>query len=181
MKSFEEQNGFGFIDCPDIFDLCSKDVFIHKAQKPKDLEIGDRVAFGVIVKDGNPQARNVTPLGADEQLPELLEEKTVPLDLKMDNWEGPSKFAVPKHVYAAQKRLGNRLCLCIEDPFEKNRTLGTSFQGTERLVFELRRASDILSEGFGDEQIHRLFLEEPKKSLHKLASECPFKTMAFET
>lgn len=178
LKSFEEERGFGFIECEEIFDLCSKDVFIHKAQKPKDLEVGDRVAFGVTVKDGNPQARNVTPLGADEQLPELLEGGE-PIKLPV-NPDAPSKFQVPKHVYAAQKRLGNRLCLCIEDPFEKNRTLGTSFQGTERLFFELRRGAEILSEGFGEQQIQRLFLEEPKKSLHKLASESHFKTTAFE-
>jgi len=54
---------------------------------------------------------------------------------------------------------------------EKHRTLGTSFSGTERLIFELRRGFEILSSGFGDEQLSLLFRDDGQKSLQRIYAE----------
>lgn len=77
MKSFSQQNGFGFIDCPEVRSRYSRDVFIHKAQIG-DLEVGDEVAFCIETnKDGHPQARDISRLDGRPpgQAPKQIEDR----------------------------------------------------------------------------------------------------------
>lgn len=63
IKSFAEKNGFGFIDCSDIFLIYGADVFVHhKELSEVGTEVGTVVNFAVeLNKQGKPQARLVTP------------------------------------------------------------------------------------------------------------------------
>lgn len=71
--------------------------------------------------------------------------------------QGPSHGA-PVTSYAVQKRIGDRPCLCIDDPFEKNRVLGTTFIGHELFCRELLRALSILKKG-GEKTCEELLKE----------------------
>lgn len=69
---------------------------------------------------------------------------------------------------AAQWRLSGRQLLCIEDPMELGRTLGVSFQGMERLVYEWRRACHLLS-CQQSQMLKEVFSGKPPKTLARLA------------
>eukprot|EP00931_Biecheleriopsis_adriatica_P005754 TRINITY_DN107238_c0_g1_i1.p1 TRINITY_DN107238_c0_g1~~TRINITY_DN107238_c0_g1_i1.p1 ORF type:complete len:444 (-),score=78.00 TRINITY_DN107238_c0_g1_i1:46-1377(-) len=59
LKSFNQRNGFGFIDCPEARHRYGRDVFVHKAQIG-DIEVGEELNFNVDTnKDGMPQARDI--------------------------------------------------------------------------------------------------------------------------
>lgn len=82
-----------------------------------------------------------------------------------------TRRALPPREQAAQRGLANHQLLCIEDPMEVGRSLGVSFQGMERLVFEWRRACYILCERDDRGAITDLFSDrwpEPPKSMAKL-------------
>jgi len=59
--SFKAQDGYGFIQCPELFDKFKRDIFLHKAQVCN-FGIGSKVSFGVFIsKAGQPQAKKLTP------------------------------------------------------------------------------------------------------------------------
>lgn len=66
IKSFNQQKGFGFIECPEAHQVYGRDVFLHKAQIAE-FEIGRLVTFSVEMnKNQMPQARDLVeadPLG----------------------------------------------------------------------------------------------------------------------
>jgi len=59
IKSFNQNNGYGFIDCPDLKDMYGNDTFLYK----KDLgsfEVGEVVSFTAFVNSlGKPQAKGL--------------------------------------------------------------------------------------------------------------------------
>lgn len=64
IKSFNQQKGFGFIECAATYAQYHRDVFLHKAQIG-DMQVGAAVQFSCEVnKNGMPQAVNVQPAGA---------------------------------------------------------------------------------------------------------------------
>mmetsp|Transcript_128668 Transcript_128668/g.274639 ORF Transcript_128668/g.274639 Transcript_128668/m.274639 type:complete len:727 (-) Transcript_128668:98-2278(-) len=64
IKSFNTQQGYGFIHCAPLRAKYQRDVFIHQLQL-KDFKVGDRVSFHVQVKRGQPQAHDVVKTNAD--------------------------------------------------------------------------------------------------------------------
>eukprot|EP00927_Polykrikos_kofoidii_P014685 TRINITY_DN16479_c0_g4_i1.p1 TRINITY_DN16479_c0_g4~~TRINITY_DN16479_c0_g4_i1.p1 ORF type:complete len:1200 (+),score=152.57 TRINITY_DN16479_c0_g4_i1:172-3600(+) len=77
------------------------------------------------------------------------------------------------HEMAKQRLLSQRQMLCVEDPFEVGRTLGVSFQGMERLAYELRRACSLIGENCSEKQLEELFSDDPPpaKSVWKLLTD----------
>lgn len=61
IRSFSDQKGFGFIDCPETLRAFGRDVFIHRFQYAEcGCKVGSEVIFEVdLNKTGNPQARRV--------------------------------------------------------------------------------------------------------------------------
>eukprot|EP00928_Gymnodinium_smaydae_P030910 TRINITY_DN2284_c0_g2_i3.p1 TRINITY_DN2284_c0_g2~~TRINITY_DN2284_c0_g2_i3.p1 ORF type:complete len:1209 (+),score=162.76 TRINITY_DN2284_c0_g2_i3:61-3687(+) len=59
-----EENGFGFIECPETFLWYGKDIYVHKSQVGA-FAIGDTVSFALSFNtDGNPKAIDVKPASA---------------------------------------------------------------------------------------------------------------------
>lgn len=62
VKSYNQQKGFGFIECDAVKQQYKRDVFLHK-QQAEGLQAGDCVNFEVeLNQQGNPQARNVVKI-----------------------------------------------------------------------------------------------------------------------
>jgi len=63
IKTYNEQKGFGFIECPDTERSFGRDVFVHRLQMMEgSLSIGQQVSFELDTnKNGFPQARNIIP------------------------------------------------------------------------------------------------------------------------
>lgn len=74
VKHFRDEEGFGFIECPETAKIYSRDVFLHRSQvghehdlhrkktnKPV-ISVGDTVSFIVSVEMGMPKAKNVEQL-----------------------------------------------------------------------------------------------------------------------
>lgn len=93
--------------------------------------------------------------------PEAPEEVVEPVRKE----EAAKRFKLPKEESVVQHDLSSRQTLCIDDPMELGRTLGTTFQGMERLCFENRRACELLSLGRDEEsdnaQLDELFNGPP--------------------
>jgi len=69
VKSFNPEKGFGFIECPQTWQLHQRDVFLHKAQIG-DMAVGQYVTFSCEVNKQNmPQAKDVQQMGAGMQAP----------------------------------------------------------------------------------------------------------------
>eukprot|EP00931_Biecheleriopsis_adriatica_P056214 TRINITY_DN332_c1_g4_i1.p1 TRINITY_DN332_c1_g4~~TRINITY_DN332_c1_g4_i1.p1 ORF type:complete len:349 (-),score=103.38 TRINITY_DN332_c1_g4_i1:83-1063(-) len=59
IKSFNEEKGYGFIDCPRVFQQFGRDAFVHKAQM-NGFKVGDEVTLVVTLNDsGLPQAKDL--------------------------------------------------------------------------------------------------------------------------
>merc|ERR1719158_2234415 len=59
IKSFNQQKGFGFVECPEAHAVYNRDVFLHKAQIGT-FQIGSTVSFAVEMNKQNmPQARDL--------------------------------------------------------------------------------------------------------------------------
>jgi len=85
----------------------------------------------------------------------------------------------------AQRMLSARQILTIEDPMEMGRTLGVTFQGMDRLMFEFRRAHHLLN-NFDPNDEHCTDLDQlfsdyptPPKSVWKLLEQRKFKSVLF--
>eukprot|EP00929_Paragymnodinium_shiwhaense_P109279 TRINITY_DN75676_c0_g1_i1.p1 TRINITY_DN75676_c0_g1~~TRINITY_DN75676_c0_g1_i1.p1 ORF type:complete len:528 (-),score=98.96 TRINITY_DN75676_c0_g1_i1:56-1639(-) len=62
VKSYHEQNGFGFIACQETFDAYGRDVFMHHtvANEAGATAVGQSVTFQIqVTGEGHPQARRV--------------------------------------------------------------------------------------------------------------------------
>jgi len=55
VKSFNEENGYGFITCEQTKLRFQRDVFLHKSQR-QDFKAGDKVSFKINVEKGQPKA-----------------------------------------------------------------------------------------------------------------------------
>lgn len=61
VKSFNEQKGFGFIQCEELHSVFGNDVFLHNSQACG-IQPGTPVSFAVVLnKDNKPQAYDVQP------------------------------------------------------------------------------------------------------------------------
>merc|ERR1719512_672183 len=68
IKSYSSRRGYGFIDCPELAQRFGRDVFIHQSQF-EGLHVLDRVTFRIQMKNGQPQASDVTPVEGQRQMP----------------------------------------------------------------------------------------------------------------
>jgi len=60
IKSFNPQKGWGFIECPQTYELYGKDMFVLKNALPGGAaNKGDQVAFTVIQEHNGPVAATV--------------------------------------------------------------------------------------------------------------------------
>merc|ERR1719491_249938 len=60
IKSFNQNNGYGFIDCPELKATYSHDVFLHH-QQLGDFKQGDEVKFTAYLNNaGKPQAKELS-------------------------------------------------------------------------------------------------------------------------
>lgn len=76
IKSFNQEKGFGFVDCPEARAKYGRDVFVHKAMmKQGHLEVGDAVSFIINIenKDGMPQAAELFRLDSTD--PQIIDGK----------------------------------------------------------------------------------------------------------
>jgi len=153
VKTFSADNGFGFIACEATFALYQRDVFLHQKQAAG-VDVGDRVRFAVELNGrGQPQARQVRKATREES--KIMDSAVAA--------QGDPRPALARAAVAAQKRLKDRQCLCIDDPFERHRTLGATFNGQALLTYELRRALSILKKG-GKKAVELLFKEKEEGS-----------------
>jgi len=59
IKSFSEQNGYGFIECPEVREMGYQDVFMHSAQL-QGFHVGDTVSFNCFLNsNGKVQAKDL--------------------------------------------------------------------------------------------------------------------------
>mmetsp|Transcript_53045 Transcript_53045/g.156244 ORF Transcript_53045/g.156244 Transcript_53045/m.156244 type:complete len:208 (-) Transcript_53045:31-654(-) len=59
IKSFNQANGYGFIDCPEIKMQYGKDIFLHHAQLGG-FDVGEQVMFTAYLNSkGQPQGKNL--------------------------------------------------------------------------------------------------------------------------
>jgi len=180
VRSFSPDNGFGFIICESTWDVFWRDVFLHQNQAQGVPSPGDRLSFTVELNaKGHPQARQVRwASDAEEQEEEeKLEQppephpQTLPpggatADTQVQvRADVQGRAATDRARLLAQRRLRDRQCLCIEDPMERNRTLGTSFTGQELLSYELLRALSLLKRG--STQLPKELFEEAPVSRRK--------------
>lgn len=78
IKSFAQQQGYGFIQCDDTFARYKNDVFLHKKQVDeaglRKISLKDKLRFTVeLNKNGRPQARKVERF---KEVPKVSQEKT---------------------------------------------------------------------------------------------------------
>jgi hypothetical protein len=60
LKSVSAKNGYGFLDCPETFNLYQRDVYVDKERLPLDASQGDRFRFTVEMSEkGQPKAGNL--------------------------------------------------------------------------------------------------------------------------
>lgn len=56
IKSFNDANGYGFIDCPAVHEAFGQDVFLHRSQRGS-YQVGQEVTFAILLnKERKPQA-----------------------------------------------------------------------------------------------------------------------------
>lgn len=83
IKSFNPQKGWGFIECPQTYELYGKDMFVLKNALPGGIaNKGDQVAFTVIQEHNGPVAATVEVIGRG---PASLAPPGAGLDLGMLN------------------------------------------------------------------------------------------------
>mmetsp|Transcript_168185 Transcript_168185/g.540304 ORF Transcript_168185/g.540304 Transcript_168185/m.540304 type:complete len:923 (+) Transcript_168185:63-2831(+) len=68
---------------------------------------------------------------------------------------------LPKPEHHLQQQLSNRQLFCIDDPMELGRTLGCTFQGGERIVYEMRRACELFKGKPSQREMDKLFSDNP--------------------
>jgi len=57
--SYKEEEGYGFISCPELYPRFRRDIFLHKLQI-RSFGVGAPVSFGVFLnKNGQPQAKDL--------------------------------------------------------------------------------------------------------------------------
>jgi len=70
VKSYAPNQGYGFIECPEVLDMYKSDVFLHKNQvdgSPRGKCFpGDKVRFTLEMnRNGKPQARSIEPFAEE--------------------------------------------------------------------------------------------------------------------
>lgn len=62
IKSYNEEKGYGFIQCQELHDVFGNDVFLHSKQNAANFTAGSPVTFSVVLnKDNKPQAYDLQP------------------------------------------------------------------------------------------------------------------------
>lgn len=60
LKPYDDENGFGFIDCKDVWKEFGRDVYIHRKAKHEGVVVGDLVSFTIHLNaNGHPQVNDV--------------------------------------------------------------------------------------------------------------------------
>jgi len=68
---FDAAKNFGFISCSELWNVLSKDTWVHREQL-RGFFVGQEVSFEVVInKDGHPQAVHLTSLARIEFDPNL--------------------------------------------------------------------------------------------------------------
>lgn len=70
LKSFSQKNGYGFLECPEVYRKWGSDAFIYKRLLPQPWSLNQLVEFAVVLnKRGQPQAADVRwlPRPGDEE------------------------------------------------------------------------------------------------------------------
>jgi cold shock CspA family protein len=107
VKSFNAQQGYGFVSCEDTFGQYQRDVFLDNRQVPSpadgqsdfSLPIGQMVEFEVVEnKHGHPQARQITWNPLCWMRPNLSSEK------KSSEFDGPD-LILNSHIDANPKTM----------------------------------------------------------------------------
>jgi len=153
VNTYNQENGFGFIKCDATHSHYNRDVFLHAQQKQEaGVEAGDMVSFVVQENQrGEPQAREVQKLESSDLM--MASKSVGPVGSLRASQPPPESDQM-----RASRKFQMKPCLCIDDPVEKLRTLGTSYKGQEILALELRRALSIMKKGASD--IEKLFQEK---------------------
>jgi len=64
IKSFNQKNGYGFIESPEVREIFNQDAFLHKRQMGMFM-VGQQVSFAVMLNEDNkPQAFDLQPVGS---------------------------------------------------------------------------------------------------------------------
>lgn len=68
IKSFSPNNGYGFIDCPEIREMGYQDVWMHHAELG-DFKVGDQIIMTVFLNSkGKVQAKDLQPQGQAKRM-----------------------------------------------------------------------------------------------------------------
>jgi len=122
--------------------------------------------------DGSSGSEEIVPRSGPVPEPKAAEEQKDPAVEPKDSAESKDTVGVKHRLsardHAIQHRIGGRLTLCVDDPIERGRSLGTNFSGMSKIMCELRRASELLKSGANDQVLAELFAESSTKSLHKM-------------
>eukprot|EP00419_Tripos_fusus_P009332 CAMPEP_0172666852 /NCGR_PEP_ID=MMETSP1074-20121228/8065_1 /TAXON_ID=2916 /ORGANISM="Ceratium fusus, Strain PA161109" /LENGTH=291 /DNA_ID=CAMNT_0013483287 /DNA_START=21 /DNA_END=896 /DNA_ORIENTATION=+ len=66
--SYKPEEGYGFIQCPELHDIFGRDVFLHRLQIGR-FDVGAYVSFGIFLnKNSQPQAKELAPPSQPEEL-----------------------------------------------------------------------------------------------------------------
>lgn len=172
LMKFNKEKGFGFISCPATHARFSRDVFLHQKQfweaqaLPESVAIGDLVLFSLSVSHkGRPQARNLSkaPPDARETLPAVVRPEEGHEVEDACGGQRPPGFSTLSPE--TSRLINRRQCLCIDDPMEKYRTLGTTLSGQDELSRELRRAVSILKRGADFSYNVKSLMEKPDRAV----------------
>lgn len=107
IKSFNEEQGFGFIECPALYGRFGRDVFFHISQV-RGTEIGPDVVFRVVRnRQGRPQARDVVGLDSLTYLRRTGgRAELYAFNLVYANAEGSANVTMAQRQWASGSRSG---------------------------------------------------------------------------
>jgi len=92
VKSFNSQNGYGFIECPTLKDQGYHDVFVHHTNWQEHLTTGSPVRFDVhLGGKGHPQASNLQLDDSQPAAPQSSSESTAKPDVELGSFLGVIK------------------------------------------------------------------------------------------
>jgi len=112
--SYKPEEGYGFIQCPELHDVFGRDVFLHRLQIGR-FDVGASVSFGVFLnKNSQPQAKEVTDVGASPDssgivahrirrlppklLPQQQQQQQQPIQRCNDFADSPASAAAAAHM-----------------------------------------------------------------------------------
>mmetsp|Transcript_17909 Transcript_17909/g.49125 ORF Transcript_17909/g.49125 Transcript_17909/m.49125 type:complete len:792 (-) Transcript_17909:123-2498(-) len=119
-----------------------------------------------VVMLGGHFEEDVDDFASDTQAPQLPDSHGQTAREGVSRPPIASRWKILPEQAVMQHEISRRQTLCVEDPMELGRTLGTTYQGMERLAYEQRRACLLLAEGCGREELEELFEPKPNYKPH---------------